>query len=157
MATAISNRPSTPRLARRAGLRDLLTLGLAAAGIAVAAYLTAIHYDDRLLLCGAGDCHTVQQSKYAELSGIPVAILGLAMYIAIFGLGLIRLVRPETRFWATAAATAIALTGFLYAGYLTYVELWVIDAICQWCVLSAAVTTVLLVVESTALWRSLDE
>jgi uncharacterized membrane protein len=130
---------------------------LAGAGIAVAAYLTVIHYDDRLLLCGAGDCHTVQQSKYAELAGIPVAILGLAMYIAILGLGAVRMVRPETRFWATAAACAIALTGFLYAAYLTYVELWVIDAICQWCVLSATITTAILVVETIAIWKSLEE
>jgi uncharacterized membrane protein len=146
-----------PLSTRRIGLRDLLTLGLAVAGIAVAAYLTVIHYDDRLLLCGAGDCHTVQQSKYAELGGIPVAILGLAMYLAILGLGASRVLRPEIRFWATALACAIALSGFLYAAYLTYVELWVIDAICQWCVLSAAITTAILILETIAVWRSLEE
>jgi uncharacterized membrane protein len=48
------------------------------------------------------------------------------------------------------------LTGFLYAAYLTYVEIWVIDAICQWCVLSATITTAILIAESVSLWKSLE-
>src|SRR5215217_6465662 len=68
---------------------------LALAGTGVAAYLTSVHYDDKLLLCGVGDCETVQQSNYAEIAGIPIALLGLGMYLTVLALGLLRWRRPD--------------------------------------------------------------
>jgi uncharacterized membrane protein len=128
------------------------SLLLAIAGAGVAAYLTTVHYDERLLLCGVGDCETVQQSKYAEIAGIPVALLGLIMYLSIAALGLLRWRRPDFRSTGTMAAFAIALAGAIFAAYLTYLEIWVIDAICQWCVASAILTLGILAVEGTAVW-----
>lgn len=124
-------------------------------GIAVSVYLTAIHYDDGLLVCGLSDCHTVQTSDYAEMLGIPVALLGLGMYVALLTLIMLRWLRPSLTVSATATTFAIALAGVIFAGYLTYVELFVLEAICQWCVVSALLTTLLLVTEGILVARLL--
>ena len=124
----------------------------ALAGTGVAAYLVRVHYDDDALICTIGDCATVQKSRYAELWGTPIALLGLGMYLAILALGALRWRRPASSGPATLAAFALALAGALYAAYLTYVELFVIDAICQWCVASAALTLMILGAESMGVW-----
>jgi uncharacterized membrane protein len=142
---------------KRGGRLLAASLVLSLLGIGVAAYLTAVHYRDDLLVCNlSGGCETVQHSSYAVVAGIPVAILGLAMYVALLGLVLLRLRLPEWSDRATMTAFAIAVAGVAYAGYLTYVELFVIDAICQWCVASAIITTLICIVEGVSVWRSLD-
>lgn len=123
------------------------SLTLALAGVVVATYLTIIHYRDDLLVCGVGNCHTVQNSRYAEIGGVPISLLGLGMYLGVLGLGLARWRRPAVGETATLAAFALVLAGALYAGYLTYVEIAVINAICQWCVVSALLTLGILVAE----------
>ena len=79
-------RPASPREAPRVSDR-LLRVGLllvSAAGIAVAAYLTYVHYQPEALICtGSGGCETVQDSEYAVLAGIPVAVLGARRVIAV--------------------------------------------------------------------------
>jgi uncharacterized membrane protein len=133
-----------------------LSLALAAGGIAVSAYLTLVHYRDDLLVCAVGGCHTVQKSPYAELYGIPVAILGLGMFVAMLLLGLLRRLRPEVAETTTLVISGLALAGTVFTVYLTYLELFVIDAVCQWCVLTALLTWALLLVEGTLVWRSLQ-
>ncbi len=128
---------------------------LAALGIAVSTYLTAIHYDEGLLVCGLSDCHTVQTSDYAEMLGIPVALFGLGMYVALLGLVALRWLRLDSTVYVTATTFALSLAGVIFAGYLTYVELFVLEAICQWCVVSAVLTTLLLVTESLMVKRLL--
>jgi uncharacterized membrane protein len=131
----------------------VLTIGL----IADAAYLTWVHYRPAALICSVdGGCHTVQNSRYAMLGPVPVAALGLAMAVVILLLSVVR-----WRWPALTPAVSIALVGMLvgaviYYGYLTHIELNVLNAICQWCVLSAALTVALLVTEGTGLWRQLD-
>lgn len=133
-----------------------LSLGLAVLGIGVAGYLTYSHYDEGALVCAIGSCHTVQNSPYAVIAGIPISILGLGMYLAVIGLGLLRRTRTDWSQPATMASFAAVLAGTIYAGYLTYLELFVIKAICQWCVISAILTVGLLVTEGTILWRLLN-
>jgi uncharacterized membrane protein len=87
----------------------------------------------------AHGCATVQQSDYAELAGIPVALLGLGGYVAI----LASLVR-DGEAWRTATAF-LAVAGFAFSAWLTYVEIVKIEAICIWCVGSAICMTVLAV------------
>lgn len=159
MATLTSRPRSTPPSPVSAHLPRLtaVSLVLALAGTGVAAYLTSVHYDDALLLCGVGDCETVQQSKYAEIAGIPVALLGLGMYVTILALTLLHWRRPNLYPTATMTAFALALAGTVYAAYLTYIEIWVIDAICQWCVASALLTLGILIVEGIGVWRLLGE
>ena len=137
----------------RAARLPLVALGLALAGMAISGYLTVVHYRPGLLTCTVGGCHTVQTSRYAEVGGIPVAILGLGMSAVLAILGVLRLARPASASEIAIAAFAITLAGSVYAGYLTYVEVAVIDAICQWCVLFALVTWLLLAVEG---WQALS-
>jgi uncharacterized membrane protein len=123
---------------------------LALAGLIVAAYLTYAHYEHSALVCGMGNCSLVQSSSYAKLAGIPIAILGLLMYAALLLLSLARMAWPN-RAELTITLFGISLAGVIYAGFLTYVEIWVIDAICQWCVISAIITLVIFVCEAVRL------
>jgi uncharacterized membrane protein len=129
-----------------------LTLALAAIaalGLAVAGYLTYVHYADVAPICtgGGGGCEKVQTSSYAELAGVPVAVLGLAGYLAILGS---LAIGGERGAMATAL---LALVGFGFSLYLTYLELFEIDAICQWCVASAVLMTLLAGLAVTRLLR----
>jgi uncharacterized membrane protein len=116
-------------------------LAIAGIGICVAGYLTYVHYAGLEPFCAGGGhgCERVQSSSYAKLAGIPVAVLGLAGYVAIAA----TLLAPGER--ARLAAAALAVSGFGFSAYLTYLELFVIDAICQWCVASAVLLTALMV------------
>jgi uncharacterized membrane protein len=111
---------------------------VAAAGTGIAGYLTAVHYAGGTPACAVSDgCGAVQQSAYAELAGVPVALLGLAGYVAI----LVSLARDgET---ARTATAFLALVGFGFSAWLTYVELARLDAVCSWCVGSAICMTLL--------------
>jgi uncharacterized membrane protein len=121
---------------------------LTLAGIGVAAYLTYVHYAGLQPFCAGGShgCERVQSSSYASVGGIPVALLGLVGYVGIA----VALVAPGER--ARLAAAALAVSGFGFSAYLTYLELFVIDAICQWCVASAVLLTLLCVL---TVWRFL--
>jgi uncharacterized membrane protein len=101
---------------------------VALAGIAVAGYLSWAHYADSAVVCIAGGgCETVQESDYAAIAGVPVAVLGLIAYAVI--LALIAWDAPIARL----SATTIALMGFFFSVYLLALQLFVIDAICVWC------------------------
>jgi uncharacterized membrane protein len=120
-------------------LRAAIT-GLAIAGLAIAAYLTWVHYAGVKPICsGISDCERVQTSSYAKLAGLPVALIGLAGYAAI-------LASLSVRGEAGRVATAfLAFVGLGFTGYLTWAELFRIQAICQWCVASAVVMTLIAV------------
>jgi uncharacterized membrane protein len=116
----------------------LLIAALAVAGAAIAGYLTYVHYADVRTLClASGGCETVQTSRYAELASVPVALLGLGGYLLI----LASLAVPGEAGILTGAF--LAVSGFGFSAYLTYRELFTIEAICQWCVASAVVMTLL--------------
>jgi uncharacterized membrane protein len=121
---------------------------LCAIGLGLASYLTYVHYAGIKPACTAGEsCTKVQTSVYSELAGVPVALMGLIGYLAIMA----SLLAPEnetTRF-ATVALTVI---GFGFSAYLTYRELFSIHAICEWCVSSAVILTLLMCL---AIWRFL--
>lgn len=109
----------------------LALLGVSAAGIAVAGYLTAVHYRPAALICtGGGGCETVQESEYAVLAGVPVAVLGLAAWVAVLALTL----------WGSELArtltAALALSAAAFAAYLVALQLFVIDAVCVWCIVN---------------------
>jgi uncharacterized membrane protein len=107
---------------------------VALAGIAVAGYLTWAHFSDSSPFCvTGGGCETVQASSYSELAGVPVALLGLLSYAAILGLVL------STAPLARLAAATLAVIGLLFSGFLLAVQLFVIDALCTWCVLNDVV------------------
>lgn len=114
-------------------------LVLAVIGTGVAAYLTYVHYEGLKVVCSNTGCATVQSSRYAKLVGIPVATLGLVGYLGILGS---LLIKSEL---GRMAGFGIALIGFLFSLYLTYRELFTIHAICEWCVSSAVLMTLLFI------------
>ncbi|MBX5491238.1 MAG: vitamin K epoxide reductase family protein [Chloroflexi bacterium] len=118
---------------------------LAALGAAIAGYLTLAHYTGATALCtGVGGCEQVQGSRFAVVAGIPVALWGLVLYLGLLGLAAWRAVAGTgTPSFVGLALFALALAGVLYSAYLTYLELFVIGAVCPWCVASAVVITAL--------------
>ena len=107
-------------------------IAVALAGLGIAAYLTVVHYAGGEPVCAiAHGCAVVQTSDYAELAGVPVAVLGVLGYLGV----LATLVRDgET---ARTVAAFLSLAGLGFSAWLTYVEVGVLDAICIWCVGSA--------------------
>jgi uncharacterized membrane protein len=131
-----------------AGLRIAIAV-VAALGLVIAGYLTYVHYAGLHVLClSSGGCETVQASDYAKLAGVPVALIGLVGYIAI----LASLLLP--REVQVTAGAGLAMIGFGFSAYLTYRELFTIDAICQWCVASAVLMTLLLALTLTRALRA---
>jgi uncharacterized membrane protein len=99
----------------------------AVAGAAIAAYLTYVHYAHVAPVCTTGGCEKVQRSSYAELGGVPVALLGLIAYGAILATAALRGVA------AAFAGVLLGLVGVAFSGYLLWAQLGPIGAICQWC------------------------
>jgi uncharacterized membrane protein len=123
------------RLLRRAALV------LAVIGVGIAGYLVYVHYAHVQPICSISHgCETVQKSRYAKLGGVPVALLGLVGYLAIL---VTLFIRTEA---ARLAGAAFALVGFGFSAWLTYLEAHRIHAWCQWCVASAIVMTLLMIV-----------
>ena len=96
---------------------------------------------------GSGRCQSVQASSYATIFGVPVAALGLVSYS---GLLLAALLRGEAGVYL---GLLVALVGTLFSAYLTYLEVFVIHAICEWCVASAALMVGALICSAFEAWR----
>jgi uncharacterized membrane protein len=105
---------------------------LALAGVAIAAYIEYERATGGQLACGTGGCEQVQSSKYAELLGVPVAVLGLVAYAAILATAL---VRPPA---AALAGAVLGIAGLAFALYLLAIQAFVLDAYCTWCLASDA-------------------
>jgi uncharacterized membrane protein len=119
--------------------------GLAVVGLAVATYIAIADASSGAPVCLAGGhgCETVANSHYSHLLGVNVALFGIAGYLLILAATFV----PGDP--GRLAAFALATIGFGFSMYLTYLELFVIDAICQWCVASAVLMTALFVVNAT--------
>jgi uncharacterized membrane protein len=127
-------------------------IGVTIVGLAVASYLTYIHYAGIKPICNISHgCEKVQGSEWAKVAGVPVALIGLIGYVTIFAS---LFVRGETARLATAGLTFV---GFCFSVYLTYLEIFQIKAICQWCVGSAVIMTILLVLSWTRALRGFDD
>jgi uncharacterized membrane protein len=121
---------------------------LTVVGLGVASYLTYVHYSGIKVACTAGEsCTKVQTSQWSNLAGVPVALIGLLGYVAI----LASLLAPESEN-SRLATMVLTLVGFGFSAYLTGRELFSIHAICEWCVSSAVIMTILLCL---SLWRFL--
>ena len=93
-------------------------------------------------MCAVGSCDIVNMSGWATFLGLPVAVWGLSYYLVTFTVGVVAL---QERFGdsmhLSRALVFLGVTGFLFSAWLTYLELFVIRAICQWCVVSALLET----------------
>jgi uncharacterized membrane protein len=127
-------------------------IGVALAGLGIATYLTVVHYAGGDPVCAvAHGCATVQQSDYAALAGVPVALLGVLGY-----LGVLAALVLDGEAGRTAAAF-LSLAGLAFSGWLTYVEVGILDAICIWCVGSAICMALLSVLTVTRVLRAEPE
>jgi len=114
---------------------------LALAGLFISVYLLLYHLGYYgMLLCGTGSCDVVQSSKYADFLGLPVPGLGAAWYLAMLILGLMLAGNSLETSWPGKLAAVFATGGLAFSVYLTALELFVIHAICRWCVVSAVLT-----------------
>ena len=123
-------------------------------GLMLSVYLTLYHYGyvGTLACSGSNECEKVQASRYAELFGIPVAAFGVAGYLSLLLVGLAGLQerwdgRPGPTRWLTILSGA----GVAFTAYLTALELFVIHAICRWCVTSAAIITLIFAISLVSL------
>jgi uncharacterized membrane protein len=99
------------------------------------------------LACGAGGCETVQQSPWSRFAGLEVSLIGVAGYAGLLVVSLVALQPgPSSRRWPTTLLLLLSGLGVAFTAYLTYLELFVIHAICRWCVGSAVIIFALLVV-----------
>lgn len=128
--------------------KRMIVAALALAGIFLAVYL--LLYKLGMigeLSCSVGSCEKVNTSKWATFLGLPVAAWGVGWYVVMFVLALVST-------WETYAESpavsmlllGVAGTGVIFSAYLTYLELFVIHAICQWCVVSAILVLVIFVI-----------
>jgi len=126
-------------------LRRLIAF-VAALGVGVATYIAIADAAGGAPVCLAGGgCQTVADSSYSHLAGIDVAVLGIVGYVLLL----------VSAFFANDAARfggfLVALGGFGFSVYLTYIEIFKIEAICQWCVASAVLMTILFLLNATRL------
>jgi uncharacterized membrane protein len=131
---------------------------LCVAGLAVATYLAVVEVTGARAVCGpVGDCNTVQQSDYARLFGVlPVGVLGMLGYVGMIGAWLLGVVGGEPAARAgRLGAWGLALVATVFSIYLTFLEPFVIGATCAWCLSSAVIVTLLLLVLTPAARRDL--
>jgi uncharacterized membrane protein len=141
----------------RAGRKVYAEMALTALGLCIAGYLAYVETTHAVALCGpVGDCNAVQQSTYARLFGVlPVAYLGMAGYLSIgIALGIRRLASETAAKAAARALLLLALCATLFSIYLTALEPFAIGATCAWCVTSAVIATLLLLLSANGVRRS---
>ena len=136
------------RVPAEANLRSVAVF-VATVGIGVAAYIAIADAGDSSPVClGGGEgCRTVAESSYSHVLGVNIAVFGVVGYLLLLGTALLR------GDGARMGAFAIALAGFGYSVFLTYLELFVIDAVCQWCVFSAVLMTLLFALNAVRMVR----
>jgi uncharacterized membrane protein len=129
-----------------ATLRRIIAF-VAVLGIGVATYITIADSSGGAPTClaGGGGCETVAHSSYSHIAGINVAVFGILGYILLLASAFV--VSDLARF----GGFAVALGGFGFSVYLTYLEVFKIEAICQWCVSSAVLMTILFLLNATRL------
>jgi uncharacterized membrane protein len=135
--------------------RRMIIAALSLAGVGLATYLAMYKLGYiGALACGTGGCETVQLSRWATLAGLPVAVWGVGFYLVLF---VVALLGTTERYieapWVSHALLALTGWGVIFSAWLTYLELYVINAICRFCVVSAILVTALFLM-SVMEWRA---
>ncbi|HYF94770.1 MAG TPA: vitamin K epoxide reductase family protein [Symbiobacteriaceae bacterium] len=127
---------------------------LALIGLGISIYLTWAYTADVAPICGtSGGCETVQTSQYAWIAGIPVPMLGAVGYTGMLALAVLALRLPDWRNVMLLALFGATLAAVLFSAWLTYLEFFVIYAICRWCIASAVVTLLAFLLSLSAYQR----
>jgi uncharacterized membrane protein len=131
-----------------------ISIALAVLGLLVSIYMTIFKLTENPNMClGNGGCSIVNSSKYAEISGIPVAAVGVGGYLAILLLLMFETRIDFLKANGTMAVFGLTLVGFLFTLYLIYVELALIHALCPFCVTSQITMTILFILSVIRLIR----
>ena len=137
------------------GRFGLALTAVALAGLAIASYLFVVRVLGEAPACGpVKGCDTVAASEYATVAGIPVALFGVVFSIALVGACLAWWRRADRR--ALYVAYGLGLAGIIAVVYLTYLELFVIEAICVWCVSYAVTIVAGWVATAVTAWTTAD-
>jgi uncharacterized membrane protein len=130
--------------------------GLALLGLAVAGYLLAVRLLGEAPACGpVKGCDTVAASPYATLFGVPVALYGV-LYSLVLTVACAIWSRAGHR-QALYVAYGLGLVGILAVAYLTYLEIFVIEAICVWCVTYAVTIIAGFIVVAFVAWQTAED
>jgi len=140
------------------GLRAVLwaSVVFSGLGIFVSGYLVTKRFTGGSLACTRwAQCDVVNNSVYSQIFGVPVSVIGLAGYLLLLALALAALLaQGRIRFRLLLLGLLLSLGGVGFSIYLTYLEIYVIEALCAWCVASAVVIALLLIANGLAVWRS---
>jgi uncharacterized membrane protein len=131
-----------------------LAIVLTIIGLLVSIYMTIYKITSNDSMCiGSGDCKTVNASRYAEVYGIPVAVLGIAGYSAILAVLLLERKPGFFQQNGTLLFFGLSLTGFLFTLYLIFVETVLIKAYCPFCITSQTAMTIIFIISVIRLVR----
>jgi uncharacterized membrane protein len=131
-----------------------LSIALAFLGVLVSIYMTIFKLTENQNMClGNGGCSVVNNSSYSEVSGIPVALIGVGGYLVILAILLLEDRIKFTRQNGTLIVFGLSLIGFLFTLYLIYVELLLIHALCPFCLTSQITMTILFILSVIRLVR----
>lgn len=134
-------------------LRQIIVV-LAILGLLVSIYMTIYKITDNDAMCiGSGGCSVVNASRYSEVNGIPVALIGVGGYAAILALLFLEQKPGFFQENGTMILFGVSLVGFLFTLYLIFVEIKLIKALCPFCLTSQAVMTVIFILSVTRLIR----
>jgi uncharacterized membrane protein len=123
-------------------------------GIGISIYMTIFKLTSNDAMClGNGGCSVVNASRYSEIYGIPVALVGLGGYLAIVAAMFLETRLKFFKQNSTLLVFGMSLTGVLFTAYLTYLEIYVIKAICPFCVASAVAISLVFVLALIRLIR----
>jgi len=130
------------------------SLILAVIGAADAVYLLVLKFTQSEAMCiGNHGCVTVNNSPYSTIYNIPVSLLGLMAYLSIILILSMEPRLPVVKTYGRIISFGLALTGTLFSGYLTYLEYFVIYAVCPFCMISAVVISLILILSTIRLVR----
>jgi uncharacterized membrane protein len=132
-----------------------VSVALSAAGVGVSGYLAAKRFTGGGLACTRwAQCDVVNNSMYAVMYGVPVSVIGLVGYVLLLGVCLAALrTAGRPRRGLVALALFLSLGGVGFSIYLTYLEIYVIQALCSWCVASAIIIVLLALSSGVSLWQ----
>jgi uncharacterized membrane protein len=123
-------------------------------GAADAVYLLVLKFTQSEAMCiGNHGCVTVNNSPYSTIYNIPVSLLGLMAYLSIILILSMEPRLPVVKTYGRIISFGLALTGTLFSGYLTYLEYFVIYAVCPFCMISAVVISLILILSTIRLVR----
>jgi uncharacterized membrane protein len=149
-STQAADAATPDRSATRRRVLRIVMVVLGVIGLGIATYLTVAHYAGFVVACTTkhNSCEAVQQSVYAKIAGVPVALLGAIGYVGI----LATLLAPE-REATRLGMLGLVIFGWGFSMYLTYREGFTLHEYCEWCLSSAGILTVLL---PLSIWRYLS-